>query len=182
MGSVALDEPVEDRLGPIAVFPRQAGSEGGVLAIAPVSVDDRYPAGRPGGGIDSDDRNRPYRGRQQQIGQIGLKQFQCFVVGFFLQIGSNFGLEQGFQGVEPGIPDGFLQMGNAGGIGLADQLVPDQLKRFGVVQFDFKGQKPFPGAAPQRRQAVKGDPGNCFAVVVEAFVPALFSLVSFNDP
>ena len=57
MGSVTLDEPVEDGLGPAAVPSRQAGSEGGVLPVVPVFVDDRYPAGRPGSGIDSDDRN-----------------------------------------------------------------------------------------------------------------------------
>ena len=45
MGSVALDEPVEDGLGPSAVSPRQAGSQGGMLTIASVSVDDRYSAG-----------------------------------------------------------------------------------------------------------------------------------------
>ena len=125
MGSVALDEPVEDGLGPGVVFPRQTGSKGGVLTIAPVSVDDRYPAGRPGSGIDSDDRNRPHRRGQKQIGKIGLKQFQCFVIGLFLQVGSDRGLEERFQGVEVGIPDGFLQMRNAGGIGLADGLVLD---------------------------------------------------------
>jgi len=125
MGSVALDEPVEDGLGPGAVFPRQAGSKSGVLTIAPVSVDDRYPAGRPGSGIDSDDRNRPHRRGQKRVGKIGLKQFQCFVIGLFLQVGSDGGLEKRLQGVEVGIPDGVLQMRNAGGIGLADGLVLD---------------------------------------------------------
>ena len=78
--SMTLYEPVENGLGPIAVFPRQAGSEGGVLAIGSVFVDDHYSAGGAGAGIDSHDRNRPHGRRQEQIGKIGLKQFQCFVV------------------------------------------------------------------------------------------------------
>ena len=50
-----------------------------------------------------------------------------------------------------------------------------------IVEFDFKGQDSLFGAASQRGHSVKGDPGDCFAEVVEAFVPGLFSRFSLND-
>ena len=49
--------------------------------------------------------------------------------------------------MEIGILDGSFQKGNAGGIGLADRLVPDHLESLLIVQFDFKGQNSLPDAA-----------------------------------
>ena len=181
MGSVTLDEPIEDGFGPVAVLARQTGSERGVLTIGPVCIDDRYSACRAGSGIHSHDRNRPQRGRQQQIGKIGLKQFQRFVVGPLLQVRSDFGLEEGLQGVEIGVPDGSFQKGNAGRIGLPDRLVPDHLESLLIVQFDLKGQNTLPDAASQRRHSMKGNPRDLFAKVIETVVFGLFARFPFDD-
>ena len=169
-----MDEPIEDGFGPVAVFARQPGSQGGVLTIGATCINDRYPAGRAASRIDSHDRHRTHRGRQQQVRKVGLKQFQHFVIGSFLQVGSYFALEKGLQGVEVGRLDGFLEMRSVGGIGLPDHFLPDHLKRSIVVHVDFKGQDAIPDAAPQCRDPMEGDPGDRFAEVVETVVFGLF--------